>query len=89
MTHRFNGLLARFPIISAVILLALAPGVTQAYVGPGVGLSALGSVLAFIGAVFLLIVGFLWYPIKRLLRKPSADIEPGDDQSNAAQRDGD
>jgi hypothetical protein len=44
------------------------PGLAQAYVGPGVGLSALGSVLAFIGAVLLLIVGFLWYPIKRLLK---------------------
>lgn len=48
---------------------ALAPGLTHAYVGPGVGLSAIGTVLAFIGAVFLLIAGFLWYPIKRLLKR--------------------
>jgi hypothetical protein len=61
-------------------LLAFAPGLLHAYVGPGVGLSAIGTVLAFIGAVVLLIAGFLWYPVKRLLRrKPRNDIagEPG------------
>lgn len=60
------------------IVPAVLPGLVQAYVGPGVGLSAIGSVLAFIGAVFLLIVGFLWYPIKRLLkRKPKPGADPG------------
>jgi len=61
--------------LSCVIVITI-PGLLHAYVGPGVGLSAIGSVLAFIGAVFLLIVGFLWYPIKRLLKrrqKPEAD----------------
>lgn len=52
----------------AGLMLALTPVFAQAYVGPGVGLSALGSILAFIGAIVLLIAGFLWYPIKRLLR---------------------
>ena len=56
--------------ISCVIAITI-PGLLHAYVGPGVGLSALGSVVAFIGAVFLLIVGFLWYPIKRLLKRKS------------------
>lgn len=63
-------------LIPCVILTA-APNLLHAYVGPGVGLSAIGSVLAFIGAVFLLIVGFLWYPIKRLLKrrsKPATDV---------------
>ena len=39
-----------------------------AYVGPGAGLSVIGVLVALVGAVFLAIVGFLWYPIKRLLR---------------------
>ena len=55
------------------------PGLSQAYVGPGVGLSAIGSVLTFIGAIFLLIAGFLWYPIKRLISQKSAkNIEGGE-----------
>ena len=37
-----------------------------AYIGPGAGLSAIGSVLAFLGVIGLLFLGFLWYPVKRL-----------------------
>ena len=74
MTDGRRGFPALYPAMCAVIALALAPDLVQAYVGPGVGLSALGSVLAFIGAVFLLIVGFLWYPIKRLLKRRSKPV---------------
>ena len=52
-----------------VVMTLLAPGLAHAYVGPGAGLSAIGAVLAFIGATLLLIVGFVWYPIKRLLKR--------------------
>lgn len=47
--------------------------VAQAYVGPGLGLSAIGTAFAFIGAIFLAVVGFVWYPIKRLLRRRRPD----------------
>ena len=40
----------------------------HAYVGPGAGLSALGTVAAFVGACLLIIVGFVWYPVKRLFK---------------------
>lgn len=40
-----------------------------AYIGPGAGISAIGTVVAFIGAILLAIVGFVWYPMKRLLAK--------------------
>ena len=43
------------------LLLTLSP-LAHAYVGPGAGLSAIGSVLAFIGAVLLVIVGFVLVP---------------------------
>jgi hypothetical protein len=89
MTGQRYGVSSLSCTACAAIVSALAPGLAQAYVGPGVGLSALGSVLAFIGAVFLLIVGFLWYPIKRLLkrgRKSDADAtvagDPGAHKSD-------
>ena len=52
----------------------------HAYVGPGAGLSAIGIVVGLISAVLLGIVGFIWYPIKRLLklrreRAPEAQAE--------------
>jgi hypothetical protein len=40
-----------------------------AYIGPGAGLSALGSLVSLIGALVLTVVGFVWYPIRRLLRR--------------------
>ena len=48
-----------------------------AYIGPGAGLSAIGSVLALVGAVLLMIVGFVWYPVKRALaRRKQASLPP-------------
>jgi len=46
----------------------LAPDSAHAYIGPGAGISAIGSLLTLIAAVLLAIVGFVWYPVKRLLK---------------------
>ena len=48
--------------------LLLMPSVAHAYIGPGVGISAIGSFFALVGAIVFAIVGFIWYPLKRLLR---------------------
>ena len=48
-----------------------------AYVGPGGALSAIGSFLALVGAVLLALIGFVWYPFKRLMRKRRAQREGG------------
>jgi hypothetical protein len=55
-----------------------------AYVGPGAGLSALGSLLALLAAVVVAIAGFLWYPIKRLLGKRRAAEKQVDSGSTPA-----
>jgi hypothetical protein len=48
-----------------------------AYVGPGAGLSAIGAFFALIVGVILAFFGFIWYPVKRLLRKGrAADSSP-------------
>ena len=46
----------------------LAPGSAYAYIGPGAGISAVGSLLALSAAVLLALVGFVWYPVKRLMK---------------------
>jgi len=46
--------------------LVLVPRAAEAYIGPGAGLAAIGTVIALVGAVLLAIAGFVWYPIKRL-----------------------
>jgi hypothetical protein len=57
-------------LLVALILFAI-PETALAYIGPGAGLAAIGSVLALVGAIVLAIVGFLWYPIKRWRRSKS------------------
>lgn len=62
-----------YGLIASATVLLLVPGAAAAYVGPGAGLTAIGTVLALIGAVLLAIVGFVWYPVKRLLRRSPAN----------------
>ena len=63
------------PGLAIAVAFAVAPSPAAAYVGPGAGLSALGSLLALIAAVFVAIVGFIWYPVKRLFGKRRAPAE--------------
>ena len=58
--------------VSLAFVLTLDPTSAYAYVGPGLGMGALGALLGFIVAVFLAIVGVVWYPFKRLLKKRRA-----------------
>lgn len=56
-------------LLSLIAMILLVPATASAYVGPGAGLSAIGSMLALVGAIVLAIVGFIWYPVKRLMRR--------------------
>ena len=58
------------------MLLLLLPIPAHAYIGPGAGLGAIGTAIALLGALILLIVGFIWYPLKRLLRRLKAKNAP-------------
>ena len=52
-----------------------------AYIGPGGGLSAIGAFLALVFAILIAIFGFVWYPVKRLLRsrkKAQSEDKEGD-----------
>ena len=59
------------PLVLATALL-LQPGAALAYVGPGAGLTAIGTLLGLLAVVALAIVGFVWYPVKRMMRKRKA-----------------
>ena len=60
-----------FIAASTITAFLLLSGNAAAYIGPGASISAIGTVIALIGAVLLGILGFVWYPIKRLLAKRS------------------
>jgi hypothetical protein len=61
-------------------------GPAAAYVGPGAGLTAIGAILAVIATLFFAVVGFVWYPVKRLLRKrrPTWESENRERAASAA-----
>lgn len=56
-------------IIVAVCFLLLFPVSVMAYLGPGAAVSSIGALLAAIAGIIVAIFGFLWYPIRRLIRK--------------------
>jgi hypothetical protein len=43
-----------------------SPEVAEAYIGPGAGITVIGTDLALVGAIALGIVGLVWYPVKSL-----------------------
>ena len=55
-------------IVFFLFLACCFPRPAMAYVGPGTGMSAVGVFLAVAMGVVVALFGFIWYPIKRLLR---------------------
>ena len=55
-----------------MLISALLIDNAYAYVGPGLGLGTIGVFVGMVFAVFLAIVGVIWYPLKRMLRKLKA-----------------
>ena len=60
---------------SLLCVFAFIPVSAQAYVGPGAGLGAIAVALAVVLGICLLVIGFLWYPLKRLLRGNNTKAE--------------
>lgn len=67
-----------------VLCLAIYPAAIHAYIGPGAGISAIGALVAVVATVALALFGFVWYPIKRLMRKRRQENQqqqdPGEEQ---------
>lgn len=61
-----------FGIFISVLLVILVQQPAMAYVGPGTGIAALGALIAIIVGVIAALFGFLWYPMKRILKKRKA-----------------
>lgn len=63
----------KFAILIIVVVLILQPQNLLAYVGPGTGMSAIGTFIAFVLGIFVAILGFIWYPVKRILKRKSKE----------------
>ncbi len=56
------------PFLICLLMLAYT-GAANAYVGPGLGAGALATVLGLFGGLLMLLVGVVWYPLKRLWKR--------------------
>lgn len=69
-------------LIVFVVLGVLSAVPAQAYIGPGLGAGALGTVIGVLGSILLALFAVLYYPIKRLakrrraLRSPETETKP-------------
>jgi hypothetical protein len=52
----------------ATVLAVLMPVPALAYIGPGAGLGAIAVTAALLLGVLLLVIGLIWYPLKRFLK---------------------
>ena len=50
------------------ILIILVNTPAYAYLGPGMGGGLIAGILGFLFALFALIFGILWFPLKRLIK---------------------
>jgi hypothetical protein len=58
--------------ITALFLLALIASPAAAYVGPGAGISVLGSLLGILATIFVAIGAILFWPIRKLIKRRKA-----------------
>ncbi|MEO6091678.1 MAG: hypothetical protein ABIT04_08335 [Novosphingobium sp.] len=72
-------------LLVLLLMFAASAEPALAYMGPGSGLAFLGSLFALLAAVAAGILGFIWYPIKRLIRalRPETDSEPDREEGQA------
>lgn len=55
-------------LVFVVMAVAYAPQ-AMAYIGPGLGMGAVVAVLGTVFGLLMLVVGVIWYPVKRLIRR--------------------
>ena len=60
-----------------LLLLLLVVGPATAYVGPGAGISVLGSLMGILATIFVAIGAILFWPIRKLMRRKKARAESG------------
>ena len=66
------------------VALAAGSDPAMAYTGPGAGITALGSLVSLLAALVLGIVGFVWYPVKRLLKMLRRKKPPASETTTTA-----
>ncbi len=62
-------------LIFIFFILILSPNISYAYLGPGMGGGFIAATVGIIVAIFAMLFGILWFPIKRFLNKKKQNQE--------------
>ena len=54
--------------LAIIILLAVSPA-AMAYIGPGAGISVLGSLLGILGTIVVAIGAIIFWPVRKFLKR--------------------
>ena len=55
--------------VTCALAVLMLPLQAYAYVGPGLGAGMVAAVLGVAAGLLMLIVGIVWYPIKRVIKR--------------------
>ena len=71
----------------AILVLALVAGPLHAHVGPGAGISVLGSLLGILATILVAIGAILFWPVRKLMKRRKASAAAAESaESSAADR---
>lgn len=74
---------------SALVILVLAWNCSPAYayIGPGLGAGIVATVLGVVGAIFLMLAGVVYFPIKRAFKRIKEKNESKESASGRSETD--
>jgi hypothetical protein len=55
-------------LIAGVLCMLFFSPAAFAYIGPGLGTGVVATVLGVLAGLLMLLVGVIWYPLKRLIK---------------------
>lgn len=80
MSHRSSTVLfTGVGYLCLWVAIILMPRMAEAYIGPGAGLTAIGTFVALLLIIILALVGFVWYPLKRAWKRKKAEKRVDDE----------
>jgi membrane protein implicated in regulation of membrane protease activity len=76
-------------LLPALLLLVSLAGSAMAYIGPGAGISVLGSLLGILTTILVAIAAIIFWPLRKFMKRrkarrnsqPDADTEKAVDRS--------
>jgi hypothetical protein len=69
-----KGLLVMFKTIIFVLLMAVLVSPALAYIGPGAGISVLGSLLSILATIVVAIGAIIFWPVRKYMKRRKARL---------------